>query len=161
MLGINIQTTPEQPSNVYVESRFGTIALNRCEKFDFPQGIIGFPHEVSYVLTTVPGYDEREDFFLLQSTTNANLAFIVMPLEPYLGNEAIEKEVAPYIKVFELDQNNVEFFSIVSLGQGLDRSEITINLRAPLLFDMNQKKAWQIIIDNQNYEIAHKLLAGL
>lgn len=136
-----------------IETKFhGEIAIEQEQVWTFPKGIPGFEEEKDFVILPI---EENDIFQVLQSTTSAEVAFIV-------GN--------PYTLVedysFTIDEPTIEFLdiakpedifvlSVLSLKDPFHTS--TVNLQAPLIFKIASKKAKQMIINDNTYSLRHSI----
>ncbi|PRX32579.1 flagellar assembly factor FliW [Orenia metallireducens] len=132
-------------------TRFGKIEIKEDEMILFNQGLYGFKNEKKFVILK----EEESDFFWLQSSTNSDLAFIVT--EPW-----------NYIKYYEFDLNDelqkelnisskedVMVINIITVPE--NPKEMTINLKAPIVINYKERLAKQIILDDERYQIKHRL----
>ena len=97
------------------------------------------------------------DFFkILQSVDEPEVGFIVIsPFEVENNYEInLNNEVINTLKIKEA--NNVLLYSLVTLNSKIE--DITVNLKAPIVININNKKAQQFIIDKEKYKIKHPLV---
>lgn len=129
----------------------GEITIDPSEILKFEHGIPGFEDETAFILLPL----EDSVFQVLQSTKTKELAFILTT--PYIvsSNYTFDLDEAT-VKALEINnEKEVAVFSIVSLKDTLANS--TVNLKAPIVLNTNNKKAKQVILDKEDFEIRHKL----
>ena len=112
----------------------------------FDEGIPGFLDERVFVLLCLT---DDQSFFVLQSVSTSNLAFIVT--SPFLTYPDYEFKVDDEIvQSLGLSEEHISVFSIVTAKDPFEES--TINLQAPLIIDTKKGKGKQIILNQTNYQ---------
>lgn len=130
----------------------GEITIDPSEILKFERGIPGFEDETSFVLLPL---EENSIFHILQSTKTESLAFILSTPYAHVSDYNFDLD-EPTVKALEIkNENEVAVFAIISLKDTLANS--TVNLKAPIILNTNNKKAKQVILDNDNFAIRHKL----
>ena len=133
-------------------TRFGQLSVSDTDIIKFPQGLYGFPDEKSFVLIS---HQIDSPFSFLQSASEPNLTFIL------LETLSISKEYEFTLKdqiVEELNlstDNTPQVFNIVTIAEKVD--DMTVNLLAPIIVNVKQCLAQQVIIENMNYKTRHRL----
>lgn len=133
-------------------TRFGELEVAEEQLFRFPHGIPGFPDEKIFVLIPL---DVESPFSYLQSTTEANLTFLLADPFAFLSDYEfiLEDEVA---RELDLSQENPpQVFLIASVKEKLE--DMTVNLLAPLVMNGLNHTGRQVILDKPEYSIRHKL----
>lgn len=134
-------------------SRFGEIEINESEIVELPQGLIGFPELKKYILLN---HDKDSPFKWLQSVDDGSIAFVLInPLlfKPDYTVEVTENEVC------DLDLNNEEDAVIsVIITMPTNPQNMTANLKAPLIFNLKNRKGKQIILNNSTYTTRHNIM---
>ncbi len=118
--------------------QFGEIEFDESMIIEFKDGLIGFENYKKYLLIN-SGNDEM--FLWLTSIDEPELVF------PLFGIRMIEEE-------FPQDEN-LEAFGIVKLNS--DPAQITINLKAPVYLNQNEKTGFQKILDEEKYPVNYNL----
>ncbi len=107
---------------------------------NLPEGLIGFPEMRRAALIPL---EEFQPFCWLASLDDEKNRFIVVnPREIY--NDFETKENA--------DLNALAIVKISS-----DWEKTTVNLRAPIFFDAQTKRAAQVVLSESNYQLAESL----
>nr|WP_319488422.1 flagellar assembly protein FliW [uncultured Caproiciproducens sp.] len=120
----------------------------------FDEGILGFEDVSEYLL-----YHEDEDGVIwnLQAADSDIPSFVVV--DPY----PIVNDYNPVFSQSELDYfgeantDNLCVLVVAVIKPNLQES--VINLKAPIVIDVNSKKAKQIILENSDYPIRYKLFS--
>lgn len=130
----------------------GEITIDPSDAIKFEHGIPGFEDETSFVLLPL---EESSIFQILQSTKTESLAFILSTPYAHVSDYSFDLD-EPTVKALEIkSENEVAVFAIVSLKDTLANS--TVNLKAPIILNTSNKKGKQVILDNENFAIRHKL----
>lgn len=136
---------------------FGEIEVDPQKVISFENGIPGFEQERRFLL--IDNEDAQSPFKWLQSINAGELAFaVVNPFairqdydfllnEDVVNSLAIEKE------------EDVAVFSIVVVPE--DISQISMNLKAPVVINVKDRKGAQIVLDTDRYSVRHYILEEL
>jgi len=132
----------------------GTIVYEEDEIITFEKGVPGFQDLKNFVIKEV---GEDSPFSILQSIEDKKIGFIL--ISPFLVNDKYEinlsKEIINSLKIKSPDE--VLLYSIVTLSSNM--KEITANLKAPIIINLDTKKAEQYIIDKDTYKIKEKIFS--
>jgi len=134
-------------------SRFGEIEIDENSLFSFASPIIGYNDEKEFALIE---HADNDKFKWLQSIKTPELAFVVT----LVGLFGIDYS-------FELPENTQEeleietaedilALNIVVIPHANPRAS-TINLLAPLIFNINNHKGAQIILTGSNFSVNYPL----
>ena len=133
--------------------RFGEIEIDEKRIFDFKLPIIGFNELSKFVLLDL----NKDKFFKwLQSVEDPSLAFPVVSVFSLNLEYSVD---LPDNVIDTLKINNVEsilVMNIASIPQD-DPQGTTINLLAPLIFNLDTQTAGQIILSGSGYDISFPL----
>lgn len=132
--------------------RFGKIEVDNIEVIHFGRGIFGFREEKDFVLLH---HEEHKPFMWLQSTSTPELAFII--LDPWMVNEDYSLELSEDLKerLKICKEEQVLILSIVTIPE--NQSDMTINLMAPIVINIEEKLGEQIILNDERYSVRHRL----
>lgn len=134
-------------------AHFGVIDINEDDFIYFPEGLPGFENSKKYALI---GNDSGETvFFWLQSVEVPELCFVVTdPFMVYDGYGVdVDDDDVELLKI--TDANKVLTLTIVIIPENIN--EIRVNLKAPILINMDQKLGKQVIQNNENLPIRYYL----
>ena len=133
--------------------RFGEIEIDEERIFDFVMPIIGFNELRKFVIIDL----NKDSFFKwLQSVEDPSLAFPVVSV--YSMNVDYSIDLSDNV-VDKLKITNVEsllVMNIASIPQD-DPQGTTLNLLAPIIFNLDEKLAGQIILSGSGYDISFPL----
>jgi flagellar assembly factor FliW len=134
-------------------SRFGELEINEEVIFNFVEPILGYENITKYVLVdNVPD----SPFKWLQSCEDGNIAFPVT-VPGYFGLDY--QFVIPDEEAKKLDlssANQLLSLNIACIPPGKPE-EATINLLGPIIINLENRKAMQLVLLNDNLPIKHKL----
>lgn len=138
---------------IFVSKVHGNIEYEEKDKITFKKGILGFENLKEYILVDLK---ECEPFKLLQSLEDEDVGLIVVsPFEFFKNYET--KLNTEEIKRLEIrNEEQVTLVTTVTLNS--DPKKITTNLKAPLIINISNNLAEQIILDNSDYKIKHLLI---
>ncbi len=131
-------------------SRFGKIVISEEKLFSFVMPIIGFDELSKFVLLE---HNDGSMFKWLQSTENPLLAFPVVSCANLSMDYVID---LPDNAVDALQVEDVDDLLVLNIASipSSDPSGATINLLAPLIFNIKNKLAGQIILSGSGYEVS-------
>ena len=136
--------------------RFGQIEISTDEIISIPSGILGFPDEQDYCLV-----DSGDDTLILwlQSLTNPHLAFPV--LEPRIyKNDYVVRLTASELRELRLDSiKEASVFTILTIPGNL--TEMTANLKAPVVINTRSRIAKQVVLQENDQPIKHPMFNEL
>ncbi len=134
-------------------SRFGEIEVDEGDIIRLPEGLIGFPELVQYVLLD---HDTDSPFKWLQSVDDGSMAFVVIsPLtfRPDYTVEVTEDE----INVLELKDPEEAVISVI-VTIPMDPKKMSANLKAPLIFNLSNRLGKQLIVKDPQYQTKHFIM---
>ena len=134
-------------------TRFKTIEVDENDVITLPSGLVGFPELKQYVLLD---HDENSPFKWLQSLDDGAIAFVL--INPLLFRPDFTVEVNE-AEVVDLGLDNEEDAVIsVIITMPSDPQKMTANLKAPLVFNLKNRKGRQVILNNSEYTTKHLIL---
>lgn len=139
---------------IVTSTRFGELEVQQQQVYRFVEPLFGFPELRDYVI--VP--QESDDIFeYMQAVHEPDLAFIV--IEPFKIFQDYEFDLN---EMWEdrLSIDSAEDIEVRVIVTVRSPSDITANLKAPLVFNTRTRQAVQIVLENSPYQIRHSLLGG-
>ncbi len=140
---------------IIVDTRFGRLEFDSSQAISMPRGMMGFPENKVFALTSLP--DPRvQNFMLLQSLTDSGLSFLTLPL-------SLESGILEFrdIEAARLDlgiaSENFAAIVIVSIRNVGGNAQTSVNLRAPVFLDARHRTGWQYVLPNGAYDVRHVL----
>lgn len=130
--------------------KFGEIDLADDKLIHFANGIVGFPDLTDFALIH-DGEKEDGPIRWLQSMQEPGFAMpVIDPLfvmQDY--NPIVEEEL---LKDIELDSED-DLFVLVTLTVPKEIKRMSTNLKAPFVINIRNRKACQIIVEDDRYEV--------
>jgi flagellar assembly factor FliW len=137
-----------------IENRFGDITIIENQLVAFPQGIYGFQEYNSYAIASFPS-DAFPQFHVLQCLDEVGLSFLLTSLvnqgELLMPQSDLEEATGHLNLSFE----QCDFYAITTVSEKEGILAFSLNLKAPVVVDKNDKKAWQYILEQSDYSTKH------
>ncbi len=136
--------------------RFGQLTIGEEEKILVPQGLLGFPEFTQFCLVD-PG--DETLILWLQSLENPEIAF------PLLEPKIFKPDYSARLSASELRELKLEnvnqsaVFSILTIPE--DVTQMTANLKAPLVINLKEQIAKQVVLQENEYSIKHLMFKEL
>lgn len=133
--------------------RFGEIEIDEGRIFNFVMPLIGFDTHSKFVILE-PNKDAL--FKWLQSVEDPALAFPIISVSSLNFDYTID---LPDTVVEALNVTNIEsllVMNITSIPQDNPKGT-TINLLAPLIFNLDTQKAGQVVLSGSGYDISYPM----
>lgn len=134
-------------------ARFGEISVDPEHIIEFPHGILGFEEYHKFVILE----QENSFFQFLQCVDQPELSFVVIMPELICADYQVDLEPS---YVDELNFETAEdgkILAIVTVPENV--AEMTANLQAPIVVNMKQRLARQIVLMDGKYHTRHNVLA--
>lgn len=137
-------------------TRFGVISVADKDVLTFPEGMLGFSKIHQYVLV------ERTDeslFIWLQAMKKNSVAFPL--LEPQIFERNYKVELAEEDReTLKLDSlKDAKVFAIITIPS--DPTKMTANLKAPIVVNLKNRLAKQVILHEADYPIRKAIFTDL
>jgi flagellar assembly factor FliW len=137
-------------------SRFGPVNLHDEDIIDFPEGILGFNDLRKFVLLDDPN---DEIFAWLQSCEIAQIAFPVLEPELFTQNYQVSLTKHDLESLGLTKQEKIRSFSIITIPD--DPTQMTANLKAPVIINVEKRCARQIVLQDNNLAIREPIFSKL
>lgn len=128
---------------------YGPLTIEPADIITFQRGLIGFENRLKFVLLGNP--EVIETLVWLQSVEDEELAFVVA--QPRF----FRPDYNPSVHLDELQELEVEdeadllVYSIITVPAEVNK--MTANLRAPLVINVKNNMAGQIVLNDDRYKI--------
>jgi flagellar assembly factor FliW len=132
--------------------QFGELDINEQEIITFPQGIPGFEDYQRY---TFIQSEESLPFVFLQSADNGELCLILTNPFPFMPEYDFKLSPSAQKELDIQEASDVTVWSVVSIREQL--SQATLNLLAPIIVNVRNRQARQVILHNTDYRTKHPL----
>ena len=126
-------------------TRFGELEINKDAIINFPVGIIGFPDAHEFVML-----DYNAPFSWLHSVDQPNIAFVVVNGAEFGEDYSFDLPYGDKEITLEKD-DEIALVNLVTVRPEVDMT--TVNLKAPIIVNMKNRMAKQVVIDNPNLPI--------
>ena len=140
-----------------VSSRiFGEIEIEDDKILTFESGLIGFEEYKKFAIVYDTETQTKGGIMWLQSMEDPDLAFpIIDPMLVYDNyNPVVEDE---WLKPIGDIKNETDIFVLSILTVPSDLTKMTANLKAPVIINTETRKACQIIVNNEEYEVRYNV----
>lgn len=136
-----------------IETRFGPLTFPHAGLVRMPRGLLGFADHQMFGLADMPD-PNLVQFKVLQSMDDPALSFIVLPLEA--GNDVIQRaDLINACRLLKIEFADSVTLLVVSTRKVGEATQISVNLRAPILVDAPNRQAWQFVLPNSQYPVRH------
>jgi flagellar assembly factor FliW len=134
-------------------TRFGTIDFSESDVIALPTGLIGFGSLHRFVVIE---HREGSPFRWLQSIEEPGMAFLVT--NPWIYEETYHPEVADAdAEALALGgQTSYDVWTTVNIPGG-DATQMTLNLAAPIVINLENRLGKQVVLEGQAYNIRHRV----
>jgi flagellar assembly factor FliW len=134
---------------------FGTVDIEDDKIIEFPMGIIGFEDLKKFALIYDSEREERSKISWLQSMEEPLMVLpVINPIditESY--NPVIEDELMKIIG----DPADEDVLIFTSMSIPSDLTKMTANLKAPFIINTVDRKAMQVIVENEDYPVKYNV----
>lgn len=134
-----------------VKSRLlGEFQIDGSKIIAFEEGILGIEDTKEYCVVPITN---KENFYLLQSIKDENISFVLINPWDIFKDYEINLEDS-YLKSMEIkDSSQLAVYSIISFK----KNDITANLLAPVVINVETKKGSQIVLHSSGYKTKHSI----
>ncbi len=135
-----------------IETRiFGEVTIDDDKIINFENGIVGFPDLQKFALIHDAEQGNNAGIRYMQSLDEPNFAMPVM--DPLIVapdyNPVVDDEILKPIGEIEAD----ELLVLVTVTVPKDLKLMSVNLRGPIVINVKERKAVQIILDDDSYKV--------
>lgn len=134
-------------------ARFGVLDIHPDTLFNFPMGLLGFSRHKKFVVL-----DHREDspFKWLQSVEDGELAFIISDPLFFKPDYHINVRRGEISVLAPETAEDLVVSVIMTVPE--DPKLLSANLMAPLVFNMANRRAMQLVLHDQRYPVRFRVL---
>ncbi len=133
---------------------FGEADLPDSSMIRFENGIPGF--ENLHLFALISDADEP-DLHYLQSAEEESVCFVVTPPAALVGSYDIDINDELVQELGIEDPTDVYIYTILTIPEAL--TELTANLKAPILVNFKNRRGVQGVLSNTRYSIRHKIIS--
>jgi len=139
-----------------ITSRFGELQVNSDDLITFRDGLLGFDNLKRFFVV-----DPGDNTFILwlQSADDGKVAFPI--IEPQIFAHDYDVQLTPFeINNLGLDNpGDARVYSILTITQ--DITEMTANLKAPIVINNKNKLGKQVILQDSKLSVKHEMYKEL
>lgn len=129
----------------------GEIEINPENIITFENGIPSFEDEKYFTLLEL---SQDTAFFVLQSTNNSSVAFLVTNPFSFFPSYEVKLSDAVIEALKIGNKEDVAIFGILTAKEPFE--ETTINLKGPVVINSKEKLGKQIVLNDLNYHTKHQ-----
>ncbi|MFN3531105.1 MAG: flagellar assembly protein FliW [Candidatus Brocadia sp.] len=133
--------------------KFGNLRIEKENIITFDNGILGFEDLKQFVIVDI---EECLPFEWLISVKEPLIAFPILNPMPFFTDYDPLKSIDDLSSLGTRNTKNVEIFCTVTLGNS--PSDVTINLKGPIIINMKNKKGRQFVLTEDYYSLHHPLV---
>lgn len=131
----------------------GILSYEESEVIHFPKGLLGFENLTKFIMMSV---EENPLFTILHSIEDEEIGFVATSPFEVMANYEIKLSDNIIQGLSIKEEKEVLILSTVTLNSKVEN--ITANLKAPIVININRKLGEQIIVDNEEYLIKYPLI---
>jgi len=131
----------------------GTFTYNEEDIITFKKGILGLENLQKFIIADIK---ENPVFKILQSIEDESVGLVI--ISPFEVKNNYEIELKDYVTENLNISSSQEVILYNTVTVNSDVNKITVNLKAPIVINMDKKLGEQIIIDKEEYKIKHPLI---
>jgi flagellar assembly factor FliW len=134
---------------------FGEVEVSDDKIITFDNGIIGFPEMKHFTLLHDEEKGTNAGIRFLQSIEEPTFAMPVM--DPLMVKPDYDPEVDDELLSTAGELNNDNTLVLVTVTVPSDLTKMTVNLQGPIVINVDERKACQIIIDGDDYPVKYPI----
>lgn len=137
-------------------SRFGEITVQDADILTMPEGLFGFETLNKFFIVDP---EDNTLILWLQAVDNPKVAFPV--IEPQIFHPLYEKKfITSDLVSLEMSEiNEAKYYAIITIPKQL--TEMTVNLKAPILINQKTKVARQVVLQDSKLPVDHAVYKQL
>ncbi len=139
-----------------VTRKFGEIEIDDNKSLVMPEGLPGFPGFERFALLEDP---KSAPFCWFQSLEEPNLALVIM--NPLIFKPDYKIDLQGFIASRgwkNVETKDLLVYVVVNISKGEGVNKITANLIGPIIINLKNNEAIQVVISNSNYSHRHNVL---
>jgi len=138
---------------VLTGTRFGAVEYEELDVLTFSEGLIGFPALTQFLLLS---HGPQSPFQWLQSVEEPGIAFLVV--DPTSFVDGYEPEIDDLqAAILQLKDETPRLLRTTARVIGKPAEELSLNLAAPIVMNLETRTGKQVVLDNEAYNIRHRV----
>ncbi len=134
---------------------FGEVTIDDDKIIHFVNGIIGYPELTEFALIHDGENGENAGIRWLQSMQKPEFALPVV--DPLMILNNYDPEVNDELFISLGDMEYEEMLVLVTVTVPKDITKMSVNLKAPIIINAKEKKACQIIVEGETYQVKYPI----
>ena len=134
-------------------SRFGELEVDEEKVVHFQNGIPAFENEHEFIVLP---YDEESPYYFMQSLNSPDLAFLLTIPFLFFPDYSFEIDDETIRELDVKSSDKLLYYSMITIPNGSIRY-MTANLLAPVVINIENMQAKQVVLENSNYTTKHRL----
>ena len=134
-------------------SRFGELEVDEEKVVHFQNGIPAFENEHEFIVLP---YDEESPYYFMQSLNSPDLAFLLTIPFLFFPDYSFDIDDETIRELDVKSSDKLLYYSMITIPNGSIRY-MTANLLAPVVINIENMQAKQVVLENSNYTTKHRL----
>ncbi|MCE2716440.1 MAG: flagellar assembly protein FliW [Pseudomonadota bacterium] len=141
-----------------LSTKIGELEYSLDDIFYFKNGIFGFNNLRNFIVAKLPG-NTPDSYMCLQSMEQEDITLIIADAAAGPGGKRIidSNDLKIHLQARGLGFEDVAVFLVTTVYQENGKERICVNTKAPIILAPDHKEGWQVVLDNDRYEIIHYL----
>lgn len=131
--------------------RFGEIDIDEEKIFDFKNGILAFEESKKFIILN----SRKESFFWLQSVDDPKLSLPCINPDIIAENYEVNLSDEQFAEINVDENSEMIVLCVVRIPENIRES--TVNLIAPIIINATAKQGMQVVMENTDYNVRHRL----
>lgn len=137
-------------------TRFGELEVDKKDIIEFTEGLLGFENLKKFFIVD-PG--DQTLILWLQSTDDAATAFPIIEPKIFQPNYMVKLLPVELNSLALENLNNASVYTVLTIPQNV--TEMSANLKAPIIINNKTKMARQIVLQDSKLEVRFKMYMDL
>lgn len=137
-------------------TRFGELEVDKKDIIEFTEGLLGFENQKKFFIVD-PG--DQTLILWLQSTEDASVAFPIIEPKIFQPNYMIKLLPVELNSLSLENLQNASVYTVLTIPQNV--TEMSANLKAPIIINNKTKMARQIVLQDSKLEVRAKMYMDL
>lgn len=142
---------------IIITKNFGPVEYDAEQVIHFPMGLPGYPDDLNFLMLDME--ETSDTFFWLQSLDDGEVCFPLMNVYKARPDYDPIVNMEELADLGEIGGQSLEIYNIAVIPG--DISQTRVNLRAPVIFNRDTRRAKQVICTNEDYAVRHLIMDEL
>jgi flagellar assembly factor FliW len=143
-------------SKIIKTGRFGEVSARDEDLVLIPQGLLGFPQLTEFCLV-----DAGDDTLILwlQSLQDPDIVFPVLEPRIFRSDYTVRLSASELRDLKLANVNQAAVFCVLTIPENI--AEMSANMKAPIVINLTEKVARQVVLQENEYSIRHPMFKEL